>query len=159
FSRGYGLANLDHGLPITSDSVFDVASISKQFTAMAILLLEREGKLSLEDDVRKYIPDLPDYGHPMRLRHLLHHTNGVRDYIGLLTWAGLENDRVTDDDVLLLLHQQKALNFVPGTQWQYSNAGYFLLAVVVKRVSGMKFSTFAKERIFDPLGMKSTVVL
>ncbi len=159
FSHGYGLANLEHGVPIKTNSVFDIASISKQFTAMAILLLEREGKLSLDDDIRKYVPEIPDYGRPIRLHHLLHHTSGLRDYVPLLDLAGLENDVVTDDDLLFVLHQQKALNFPTGTDWQYSNSGYFLLAVAVKRVTGMKFSAFAKERIFGPLGMKNTLIL
>jgi CubicO group peptidase (beta-lactamase class C family) len=159
FARGYGLANLEYGLPLTKDSVFDVASISKQFTAMATLLLEREGKISLEDDIRKYVPEMPDYGHTIRLHHLLHHTSGVREYVSLLSLAGRENDLVTDEDLLFLLHQQKALNFVPGTEWEYSNTGYFLLSIVVKRAAGMKFSAFVKERIFDPLGMKNTTIL
>jgi CubicO group peptidase (beta-lactamase class C family) len=159
FARGYGLANLEHSLPITTGSVFDIASISKQFTAMAILLLEREGKLSLDDDVRKYIPEVPEYAHPIRLHQLLHHTAGVRDYVGLLGLAGLQNDWVTDEDLLFLFHKQKALNFDPGTDWQYSNTGYFLLSVIVRRVTGMKFSAFAQERIFEPLGMKDTRIL
>ena len=159
FSRGYGLANLEHDLPIKTDSVFDIASIAKQFTAMAILLLEREGKISLDDDIRKYVPEVPDYGRPIRLHHLLHHTSGLRDYVGLLGLAGLGNDVVKDEDLLFVLHQQKAPNFSAGTEWQYSNTGYFLLALVVKRVTGMKFSAFAKEYIFDPLGMKHTMIL
>ncbi|HEY2515355.1 MAG TPA: serine hydrolase domain-containing protein [Polyangiaceae bacterium] len=159
FSRGYGLANLELDVPLATDDVFDVASISKQFTALAVLLLEHEGRLSLEDDVRKYVPEIPDYGRPLRIRHLLHHTGGLREYNDLLPLAGRENDRVTDDDLLRLLHVQKAPNFAPGTRFEYSNMGYAVLAVVVKRVSGMPFSAFAKQRIFDPLEMKNTTVL
>jgi CubicO group peptidase (beta-lactamase class C family) len=158
-ARAYGLASLEHDLPLATDSVFDIASISKQFTAMVILLLEREGKLSIDDDVRKYVPELPNYGPPIRVRHLLHHTSGLREYIDLLTLAGRTDDRVTDEDLLLLLQRQKALNFRPGTQWRYSNTGYFLLAVVASRASGMKFSALVKERILEPLGMKSTALL
>ena len=159
FSRGYGLADLEHDVPITNESVFDIASISKQFTAMAILLLARDGKLSLDDDIRTYVPEVPDFGHPIRLRHLLHHTSGMRDYAVLLALAGFRTDKTTDEDALSILHKQKSLNFPPGSEWRYSNAGYFLLSVVVNRVSGMKLSQFAKARIFEPLGMKSTVIL
>jgi CubicO group peptidase (beta-lactamase class C family) len=160
FARGYGLANLEHDLPIGPDTVFDVGSVSKQFTAAAVILLAQEGKLSLGDDVRKYVPELPDYGRPIQLHHLLHHTSGLRDYAVLLTIGGFDEGDVTnDDDAVFAISRQKALNFPPGSAWSYSNTGYFLLSLVVKRASGMRLSAFAKQRIFDPLGMTSTMIL
>jgi len=158
-SRGYGLANVEHAVAMTSDDVFDIASISKQFTAMAVLLLEREMKLSLEDDVRKYVPEIPDYGHVIRLRHLLHHTAGLRDYNSLLPLAGREFDRVTDEDLLRLMHMQLAPNFSPGTRYEYSNVGYVVLGVVVRRVAGMSLAEFERRRIFEPLEMKNTLIM
>jgi CubicO group peptidase (beta-lactamase class C family) len=161
FAKGYGLANLEHDTPITPSTNFDVGSISKQFTAMAILLLAEDGKLSLDDDVRKYIPELPAYAQkPITLRHLLHHTSGLRDYAGFLTLGGInEADVPNDDDALFAIAHQKALDFPTGTEWRYSNAGYFLLSIVVRRTSGKTLATFAKERIFGPLGMTSTFIL
>ncbi len=158
FARGYGYADLEHDVPLTDASVFYLASVSKQFTAAAVLLLAGEGKLSIDDDVRKFLPELPDYGKRMTLRHLLHHTSGVRDYELLLQLEGRENDRLTNADMLWLLAHQRALNFAPGSAFAYSNSGYVLLSIVVERVSGLSFWAFMKDRIFDPLGMEASSV-
>jgi CubicO group peptidase (beta-lactamase class C family) len=158
YERGYGMADLDHNVPITPATVFHVASMSKQFTAASILLLAQEGKLSLDDPVRKYIPELPDFGTPVTIRELLHHTSGLRDQWDLLVLSGwrLSEDRVTDGDVLSVVSHQRALNFPPNTRFLYSNTGFTLLAQIVARVSGESFRHFTTERIFEPLGMKST---
>lgn len=157
YSHGYGAANLEYGVPNTPATVFHLASVSKQFTAFAIYLLAHDGKLSLDDDVRKYVPKLHDFGKLITIRQLLHHTSGVRDQWNLLALAGWRlDDEITDDDVARLLFQQTELNFAPGDQFLYSNSGYTLLAMVVKQVSGKTLPEFAKERIFDPLGMSHT---
>ena len=158
FQNGYGLANLELEVPITPSSVFHVASVSKQFTAAAVMLLARDGKLSLDDDVRRHLPELPDHGHRITLRHLLTHTSGLRDQWDLLAMARgrFEENRITEEDVLEIVGRQKALNFVPGTEYLYSNTGYTLAAVVVRRVSGKSLREFAEERIFRPLGMSDT---
>ena len=152
------MANLDHDVRLTPASVFHVASVSKQFTATAILLLAADGKLSLDDDVRKLIPELPDFGDRVTIRHLLHHTSGIRDQWDLLNLAGwrYSRDLISDDDVLQMLSRQKALNFKPGERHLYSNSGYTLLAVTVSRASGQSFRQFTTERIFTPLGMANT---
>ena len=156
--NGYGMANLELDAPITPSSIFHVASVSKQFTGMAIALLARDGKLSLDDDVRKYIPELPNYGHRITIRHLLNHTSGLRDQWDLLFMARgrFEENRITEADVLEIVARQKALNFVPGTEYLYSNTGYTLSAIIVKRVSGKSLRELADERIFKPLGMTNT---
>ncbi|HEX3554209.1 MAG TPA: serine hydrolase domain-containing protein [Thermoanaerobaculia bacterium] len=157
YEKGYGLASLEQGVPITPQTVFDIGSTSKQFTAASVLLLAQEGKLSLDDDVHKYIPELPDYGTPVTLRHLLHHTSGIRDYINLMVFGGINvEDWTTDDDALAVLARQKKLDFKPGDEHSYSNSGYFLLSLVVKRASGKPLRQLAQERIFGPLGMTST---
>ncbi|QWP77073.1 serine hydrolase [Lysobacter sp. K5869] len=155
--RGYGMANLEHSVPVAADSVFHVASISKQFTAFAIALLAQDGKLSLDDDVRKYLPQLPDYGKPITLAHLLHHTNGLREQGQLLNLSGWRGDDLyTQDDMLAALSRQTRTNFDPGEEVLYGNAAYTLLAEVVRNVSGMPLRRFADERIFQPLGMRDT---
>ncbi len=153
-----GMADLDHDVPIRSDSVFHVASVSKQFTAAAIILLNQEGKLSFDDEVRQYIPEVPDFGTPITIRHLVHHTSGLRDQWNLMDLAGWRYslDLITDQDVLDLIAAQKDLNFKPGEKYVYCNTGYTLLAQIVKRISGMSFRQFTTERIFEPLGMNST---
>jgi len=158
YQRGYGMADLDHNVPITADTVFHVASMSKQFTAAAIVMLAQERKLSLDDEVRKYVPELPDFGAPVTLRQLVHHTSGLRDQWDLLGLAGWRYslDLITDDDVLSIMSRQKDLNFPPGSKYMYSNTGYTLLAQVVKRVSGHSFREFTTSRIFQPLGMRNT---
>lgn len=158
YERGYGMADLDHDLKITPSSVFHVASMSKQFTAASILMLAQEGKISLDDPVRKYVPELPDFGTPITLRHLLHHTSGLRDQWELLTIAGWRYslDLITDADILAVMSRQKDLNFQPGSKFLYSNTGFTLLAQVVKNVSGQSFRAFTTDRIFKPLGMSRT---
>ena len=158
YQNGYGMANLELDVPITSASIFHVASVSKQFTAMAVMLLARDGKLSLDDDVRRYLPELPDYGHKITIRHLLQHTSGLRDQWDLLFMARgrFEESRITEADVLEIVARQKVLNFVPGSEYLYSNTGYTLSGTIVKRVSGKSLREFAYERIFKPLGMTQT---
>jgi len=157
YQKGFGLANVELAVPITPQSVFYLGSVGKQFTALAIALLEADGKLSVEDDIRKYVPEIPDYGTPITLDHLLHHTSGIRDYLELTEMAELDIGHYRSDaEVLELLGRQKALNFTPGDEYLYSNSGYFLLGVIVHRVSGKTLREFAAERIFEPLGMTST---
>ncbi|MGQ0733627.1 MAG: serine hydrolase domain-containing protein [Acidobacteriota bacterium] len=158
YARGYGMADLDHDIPITPSSVFHVASVSKQFTAMAVLLLEREGKLALDDEVRKYVPELRGVSAPITIRHLMHHVSGLRDQWDLLIMSGwrLSQDVVREQDVLDLVSRMTALNFPPGSRYLYSNTGYTLLAVIVARVTGLSFREFTEEHIFRPLGMTRT---
>lgn len=157
YARGYGMANLETGSAITPASIFHVASISKQFAAFSAALLAEDGKLSLDDPIQKYVPEIPVYARPISIRHLIHHTSGLRDQWSLLAmadWRG--DDLITEDDVLAIVSRQKALNFLPGDEYIYSNTGYTLLAVIVKRVSGKSLREFADARIFQPLGMTST---
>jgi CubicO group peptidase (beta-lactamase class C family) len=157
FLRGYGTASLEHGIPVTSTTVFQAASVSKQFTAFAIYLLEKQGKLSLEDDIRKYVPEVPDFGKNVRITHLLAHSSGIRDQAALLTLAGWRmDDVITTSQVLRVIGRQRELNFEPGSAYLYSNSGYTLLAEVVKRVSGRTFADFTKQNIFEPLHMRDT---
>jgi len=157
YTKGYGLANIEENVAITPQSVFDIGSTSKQFTAASILLLEKQGKLSATDDVRKYIPELPSYGQKITILHLLNHTSGLRDYLSLMKLAGINTDSVTTDaDALALITRQKALNFAPGSDFLYSNTGFFLLSVIVQRVSGKTLREFAGENIFAPLEMTHT---
>jgi CubicO group peptidase (beta-lactamase class C family) len=158
FRKAYGMANLDHDIPLRPSTVFHVASVSKQFTGTAILLLAQDGKLSLDDDIRKHLPELPDLGKTITIRQLANHTSGLRDQWDLLGLAGwrYSRDLITDDDVMELLVRQKDLNFPPGDRHLYSNSGFTLLAVIVSRVSGQSFREFTTERIFKPLGMTST---
>ena len=158
YERGYGMADLDHNIPNTPTTVFHVASMSKQFTAASILMLAQQGKLSLDDPVQKYIPELPDFGTPITIRQLIHHTSGLRDQWDLLGLSGWRYslDLITNDDVLYVVSRQKELNFPPGSKELYSNTGYTLLGEVVKRVSGQSLREFTTANIFQPLGMKST---
>jgi len=157
YAKGYGLEKVEVNVAITPKSVFDIGSTSKQFTAASILLLEKQGKLSVNDDVRKYLPELPDYGKKITILQLLNHTSGLRDYLTLIELAGINTDSVTtDDDALALIARQRAVNFAPGSEWLYSNTGFFLLSVIVKRVSGKTLREFAAENIFTPLGMTHT---
>jgi CubicO group peptidase (beta-lactamase class C family) len=160
FARGYGMASLELNVPITPRTVMDIGSVSKQFTAASILMLQQEGKLSLDDDVRKYLPQLPDLGHKVTLRHLITHTSGWRDYSDIMVLDGWdERDRTTDRDAWEALERQRALNFVPGATYRYSNTGFFVLGEVVKKVSGRSLAEFVEERIFKPLGMTQTVIM
>jgi CubicO group peptidase (beta-lactamase class C family) len=157
YARGYGMADLERGVRITPATLFDIGSTSKQFAAASIALLVEDGKLSFSDDVRKYIPELPDYGAPITIDDLLRHTSGLRDYVGLLALAGHSLQEVTtDSQALAIIARQRNLNFPTGSRWEYSNTGFFLLSVIVKRVSGQSLADFARSRIFLPLGMTHT---
>jgi CubicO group peptidase (beta-lactamase class C family) len=157
-TKGYGMADLEHDVPITPDTIFEAGSVSKQFTAAAVLQLARDGKLSLDDPVRQYVPELPDFGAPLLIRHMLNHTSGLRDWGSITGIAGWpRTTRVhTHAHVLEIVGHQKALNFMPGTRWSYSNTGYNLAAIIVSRVSGKSFPEFTRERLFAPLGMTHT---
>ncbi|MEO8432280.1 MAG: serine hydrolase [Acidobacteriota bacterium] len=156
-ARGYGMASLEHGVAITPDTVFDIGSVAKQFAAASIVLLSRDGKLSLDDPIRRHVPELPAWADPVTIRHLLHHTSGLRDYTNLLSLAGARSaDVTTDREALEILSRQKGVDFPAGSGYRYSNTGYFLLSVVVERVSGRSLRDFARERIFRPLRMRST---
>ena len=157
YEHGYGMANLELGMAITPQSVFDIGSVSKHITAMAILLLEQEHKLSLDDDVRKYLPEIPDYGSKITIRHMLHHTSGLRNYDDLFDLEGIpEADLTTDRDAMDLIVRQKGVNFKAGEEFLYSDTNYFLMSQIVKRITGQTLRQFAQERIFGPLGMTST---
>ncbi len=158
FFRGYGLADLEHDVPIAPDTIFEAGSVSKQFTAAAVLLLAHEGKLSLDDPVRRYIPELPDFGKPLLIRHMLNHTSGLRDWGSVAAISGWpRTSRVhTHAHVLDIVSHQESLNFPPGARFSYSNTGFTLAAIIVTRVSGMPFPAFTRARIFEPLGMTST---
>lgn len=152
-NKAYGSADLERDFPLHTNSVFDAGSVRKQFVAAAILLLAEEGKLSLTDDVRQYMPQLPDYGHKITVDHLLTHTSGIRDWQPLLNLAGGNPDAMT------MILRQRELNFAPGEEWAYSNSGYVLLPEIVARISGMPFSEFVRKRLFEPLGMKQTTYI
>jgi CubicO group peptidase (beta-lactamase class C family) len=158
FAKGYGMADIAQGLAITPHSVFHVASVSKQFTGMTLVLLAQAGKLSLDDDVRKYLPDFPSYGVPITIRQFLNHTSGVRDQWSLLMTAGwrLGDDLVSEQDVVDIVNRQQGLNFSPGTYWNYSNTGFTLAGLIVKRVTGQTLREFADWALFKPLGMTRT---
>jgi CubicO group peptidase (beta-lactamase class C family) len=161
YERGYGMANLDYDIPNSPRLVYYIGSDSKQFTAAAIALLALQGKLSLDDDIRKYIPEMPDYratyGVPVTIDQLIHHTSGIRDIYTLMSLAGLRmEDVMTDDAMLRLITRQQALNFTPGSEYLYSNSAYWLLGQIVKRVTGRSLRVFADEQIFRPLGMTKT---
>ena len=157
YRRAAGLANVEYAIPITKDSVFHIASVSKHFTAFAACLLEQEGKLSLEDDVRKYLPELPSYSTKITLRNLATHTSGLRDFYDLSSLVGFtEADVSYQNQVLKLLFQQRHLTFQPGTKFEYGNSSFTLLGEVVSRVAKMPLSQFLKERVFEPLGMSKT---
>lgn len=157
YQKGYGYANLDYGIPLTSRSVFDIGSTSKQFVGMAAALLEEDGKIRLDDDIRKYFPEMPAYEKPVTVRMMLHHTSGLRDYLTLFRLAKYgEDDFYLDDDVVKMIARQKAANFAPGSDWLYSNSGFFLISQLVKRVTGQSLREYAARRMLEPLGMKNT---
>lgn len=156
-ARGYGFADLEQATRNTPRTVFDIGSVSKQFTAMSIVLLAQDGRLALDDDVHRFIPELPDYAAPVSLRQMLHHLSGLPSYTDLFDLAGVsEASLTTDDDALRLIARQKTLLFAPGEQYRYSDSNYFLLSLVVERVSGQSLRDFARQRIFAPLGMRDT---
>jgi CubicO group peptidase (beta-lactamase class C family) len=158
FERCYGLADMEHKIAITSKTMFNLASVAKQFTAFAILLLEKDGKIGLDDDVHKHLPDLPRYSKPVTIRNLLNHTSGIWEYYSTMVYYCGYNfdDHFTLDEDMELLKRQKHLLFEPGSQWSYSNANYLLLAQVVEKVTGSTFQEWTKRHIFEPLGMKDS---
>jgi CubicO group peptidase (beta-lactamase class C family) len=158
YKRGYGMANLEHNIPITTSSVFRLGSFSKQFAAACVAMLSLDGKISLDDNIRRYVPEIPEYEKPITIRHLIHHTSGLRDYTYLLILAGIrpDGDCPTMEETIEAIARQKSLNFLPGDEYSYSNSGYFLLSVIVKRVTGKSLDEFAQERIFKPLAMTNT---
>lgn len=157
YSRGFGMANLEFDIPLTPQSVFYVGSVAKQFTAASIALLALRGQLSLDDDIRTYVPEMADFGDTITIRHLIHHTSGIRDYGGLGRLSGwTQRDYSNNARTLALLSRQRTLNFRPGEEHLYTNSGYTLLAEIVKRVSGQSLREFAEENIFGPLGMVNT---
>jgi CubicO group peptidase (beta-lactamase class C family) len=157
-SAAYGMADLEHNIALSPDSVFEPGSVTKQFTAAAVLLLAQDGKLSLDDPARKYIPELPDYGSTITIRHLLNHTSGLRDWGEVADIGGWPRGTRANSNlnVLDIAARQKALNYSPGTEYSYTNTGYNLLAILVGRVAGKSLAEFTRERIFLPLGMTST---
>ncbi len=156
--RAYGMADLEHAAPNTPDTIFEAGSVSKQFTAAAMVLLARDGKVSLDDDVRKYVPELSESQASFTIRQMLSHTSGLRDWGNLGGIAGRPRGAMTytHAHVVDMLSRQTALNFAPGTRWSYSNSGYNLAAVVIARVSGMSFAEFSRTRLFEPLGLTKT---
>src|SRR5690349_15293439 len=158
FEKAFGLADLEHNVPNTTETIFESGSVAKQFTAAALVLLQQEGKLSIDDPVRKYIPELPDYGAPLTIRHLLNHTSGLRDWGTVLGLTGAgRGDRVINQDLALdVITHQRSLNFTPGSEYSYSNSGYNLAAVIIERVSKQKFADFVEERLFRPIGMRNS---
>jgi len=155
YARGYGMANLEYGIANGPNTVFRIGSTSKQFTAMAIALLAEQGKLSLDDDIHKFFPGMPDYGEPVTVRHLIHHTSGLRDYLEL-AWLADWREDYSVDEALQLITRQRELNFPPGTDHLYSNAGYFLLSQIVQNVTNQTLHEWADENMFQPLGMSNT---
>ena len=154
---GYGIADMDHGIPITPQTVFDIASISKQFGAMAALLLEAEGRLDLDADVRTYVPEVPDFGPTITPRHLVHHTSGIRDWPHAMLMGGVTyTDVISFEKILRMLYRQEELDFPPGSAYSYSNTGYNLLARIIEVQSGQSFRAYTDARIFRTLGMEHT---
>lgn len=161
YARGYGMANLEYDIPNTPQTVFRIGSTSKHFTAMAIAVLISQGKLSLDDDIRLYLPEMPAYELPVTIRHMLHHTSGLRNYEALMYLAGRDGPThpvpyYSDAEAVDIIARQKALNFRPGDRYSYSNSNYFLLAEIIGRVSGMQTAEFARQYLFEPLGMTAT---
>ena len=159
FAEGYGSAHLEHGVPSTPETVFYIGSVGKQFTAFAVAMLADRGLLDLDDEVRTHIPELANFGAPITIRNLLHHTSGLRDSFGLLALSGVrEGDLVTQHIARSMVLKQQALNFEPGTEYSYSNANYILLAEIVERVTGQSFRSWMHENVFAPLGMNDTLI-
>ncbi|MBL7865079.1 MAG: beta-lactamase family protein [Cyclobacteriaceae bacterium] len=157
FSKGYGYADLESNRKNTPGTIFHIASVSKQFTAFAIAMLADQGKISIDDDIRKYIPELNDFGSVITINHLVHHTSGLRDQWNLLTMAGWRmDDVITQKQIMRMISRQKELNFKPGDEWLYCNTGFTLMAEIVSRVTGETFQDWTRKNMFEPLGMKST---
>ena len=159
FSRSYGLASLEYLAPNSTETIFNIASVSKQFTAMGIVLLHIQGKLSIDDDIRKYLPELPDFGEKITIRQMLHHTSGLRSLHAMLGLAGWRaDDSRTNEDLYRFMNMQRDLNFKPGSEFMYCNTGYMLMVKIIEKVTAEKFPTWMKKNIFEPLGMNHTYV-
>lgn len=157
YRKGYGMGSLELGMSLSPESVFYMGSVSKQFTAAAVVLAQEQGYLSLDDDVRKYMPELPDYGHTITLREMLHHTSGLRDFLTLFALAGREVGEIhSQAEILDMIARQKGLNNIPGQEWLYSNTNYYLLGLVIQRATKKSLEEFADQNIFKPLGMAHT---
>lgn len=157
--KGYGLADLELQVPVGPDTVFNIGSVSKQFTAMSAIILADQGRLSLDDDIRKYLPEMPDYGAPITIRNLVNHTSGIRNYFDVMFIKGLtQHDPVTPDEIYSWISRLKKLDFPTGSEERYSNSGYFLLGRIVETVSGQSLARFEQDNIFGPLGMTHTRV-
>lgn len=155
YSKGYGIADLEHDIPITPSTVFYIGSVSKQFVTFSLLLLQEQGKLDLDDEIQEYLPDFPRYDAPLTIRHFIHHTSGVRDYLTLMRLKGRSYlDHIEMQEAYELIKNQKELNFSPGEQFLYSNSCYLMLAIIIEKASGMSLKKFAEEEIFAPLGME-----
>ena len=159
FSKAYGLASLEYEIPNTKKTIFNIGSVSKQFTAMGIILLHLKGVLSIDDDIRKHLPDLPDFGEKITIRNMLHHTSGLRSFHALLSLAGWRFDDSRDnDDLDRFMKKQQDLNFKPGNEFGYSNTNYMLMVNIIEKVTKTKFTQWMKESIFEPLGMHNTYI-
>ena len=159
-NKGYGYANLEHQIKITPETVFDLASVSKQFCGYAISKLVQEGKINLQDSIQKFVPELPNFGRTITIDHLVHHVSGIRDWASAMPVAGWSfDDVISFDQILRFAYQQQGLNFIPGAEYIYSNTGYNLLAKVVETVSGVSFSEWIAENIFTPLQMNNSLFL
>lgn len=159
FEKAYGLENISYKIPTSSETIFNIGSMSKQFTAMGIVLLQMEGKLSIDDDIKKHLPELNDFGKPITIRHLLHHTSGFRsspELFGLAGWR--DGDAISNEDVYRYLAKQTSLNFEPGSEFMYTNSGYILLAKIIENITKQNFKSWIKEKIFQPLQMNSTFI-
>ena len=158
YAKGYGIGDLEHDIAIMPSSIFYLGSVSKQFVTFSILLLEEKGKLNLDDKIQKFLPDFPEYESPLTIRHFIHHTSGVRDYLTLMYLMGRNYlDHIENDEVYELIKRQSALNFSPGEEYLYSNSCYFMLAMIVEKAGGQSLKEFAGENIFEPLGMFNTL--
>jgi len=153
--KGYGLANLELNVPVEPDMIFRLGSITKQFTAVAVLMLAEEGKLSLQDEITKFLPDYPTQGKKITVEHLLTHTSGVKSYTDLPEWLPLQRKDMTVGEIIDLFKNQP-MEFTPGERWKYSNSGYILLGAIIEKASGKSYADFLADRIFGPLGMKSS---
>ena len=158
YSKGYGYGDLEHDLEITPSSVFYIGSVSKQFVTFTVLLLEEQGKIGLDDKIQKYLPDFPEYESPLTIRHFIHHTSGVRDYLTLMYLKGRSYlDHIEEEQVYELIKSQEELNFTPGEKYLYSNSCYFMLAMIIEKAAGESLREFARKNMFEPLGMKNTL--
>lgn len=159
FSRSYGLASLEYLVPNSTETIFNIGSVSKQFTAMGIVLLHKQGKLSIDDDIRKHLPELPDFGEKITIRHMLHHTSGLRSLHAMLALAGWRGDDYrTNEDLYRFMNMQRDLNFKPGSEHLYCNTGYMLMVKIIENITGENFPEWMKQNIFEPLGMNHTYV-